>query len=344
MKIEELIQFGEDMIFRHLTSLRDIINGSTLSVENGKLDALKYYTWRESAIQYVKDNKPDSLEMFKDLILKFETSFEKKVIAEIISKLKVYSETSQNESQDNSSNIISKNDDEGRDEEMKRRIKTQLVLLAQEGEFVVKSIQLDKSNPFNPTYSFTDKEKYLSWKHNCLRFVETHFPNDYANSEIKELFNKLKINSENKKSIVREIIMLLDGLRDAPINNDTPKDSNISAPEGAPVSPNITIHTNINNTNTNTNTNNNNNNNLQSQHQTVSIDIDVLQSLFEVLNNDQKMEIRQILESNIDDESKKESIIKKILSFGSNVAASILGGILSNMKVSALLSILSGIF
>lgn len=72
------------------------------------------------------------------------------------------------------------------------------------------------------------------------------------------------------------------------------------------------------------------NNNSQSQTQSISVIIDILK---DELNGRQLKELKDIIDSNTDEETKRKSLFDKIKSFGSDVAANILANIITNPNI-----------
>ena len=150
---------------------------------------------------------------------------------------------------------------------------------------------------------FEDEDKYTSWKYRTIRTIQFLFPND---ADIECL--KQKFESFDKGYREHESFSQILGLIDAYIN--IPK---------IVVNPIVSAAQSFNI----------NNNMSQSQSQSLHF---VIESIKDLLTGEQIKQLKEILNSDVSEATKKESIFERIKSFGSDVAANILANIITSQN------------
>lgn len=162
---------------------------------------------------------------------------------------------------------------------------------------------LDEMDDTLPYPNQRDYNDYLGWGIESLRFIKSYYPSDYKNAF--NIFYKQPVKNH------RKIWMMLLTYRDYPLENIKETDS-----EGGKKS--INIH------------------NIQNNQNSVNINL-IIENIKNELSASQFEEIKIIKDdNNLDEKSKKEKIIEKLKSFGSDVASNILAGILTNPSLYSL--------
>ena len=156
------------------------------------------------------------------------------------------------------------------------------------------------------TYSFTNYDEYTLWRHTCLRYVLKNFPNDISGEELKNLFQEFE--HLYRPRIFQHILGVLQSLREVPemiVDNNKSDD-------------NRTIQII--------------NSNSQTQEQSINFDI-IIQTIKDELTGRQLKELKEIVETEQDEEIKKKSVKEKIISFGHELAPNILANIITNPNI-----------
>ena len=156
-------------------------------------------------------------------------------------------------------------------------------------------------------YSFEENEfEYTSWKYCAIRAIENLFPGDANIETLKELF-KVFERDYRRPEAFSQILGLIESYQAVPViipiahKTDTP-------------------HYQINNFQTQS----------QQQSQTLEVFVNVIRNS---LSEEQINELKEIVQSNQDDKSKKKSIMDRIKSFGQDLAPSILANIITNPDI-----------
>ena len=172
--------------------------------------------------------------------------------------------------------------------------------LIEEGKALKSSL---KNDGFSNWYFFENEDSYTTWKFTSIRHIEDLFRNDIGIERFKktfedferycrtpEYFSQILGVLESYKAIPRTITL--------PATNDQPA---------------IQI----------------NNSQSQNQEQTQSLQI-IVDGIKDELKGSQLKELKEIIQSDQDEETKKKSIKDKFISFGQDVASNILANIISN--------------
>lgn len=156
-------------------------------------------------------------------------------------------------------------------------------------------------------YSFEENEfEYTSWKFCTIRAIESLFPGDTNIETLKELFKIFERDYRTPEAF-SQILGLIESYQAVPViipiaqKTDTP-------------------HYQINNFQTQS----------QQQSQTLEVFVNVIRNS---LSEEQINELKEIVQSNQDDKSKKKSIMDRIKSFGQDLAPSILANIITNPDI-----------
>lgn len=153
-------------------------------------------------------------------------------------------------------------------------------------------------------YRLKDDEEYTVWKHKTIRFLTLSFPQDSYLPELNKQFDEFEKRHYNP-SVFKQILGLIKAYKDIPetviIQSENQK-------------PLIEINNSLS----------------QSQTQSISVIIDILK---DELNGRQLKELKDIIDSNTNEETKRKSLFDKIKSFGSDVAANILANIITNPNI-----------
>lgn len=164
-----------------------------------------------------------------------------------------------------------------------------------------------KKNEDSAWYYFDQNEfEYTSWKYCAIRAIESRFPGDTNVETLKELFKVFERNYRTPEAF-SQILGLIESYQAVPViipiaqKTDTP-------------------HYQITN--------------IQSQSQQQSQILDIYVNVIQdTLSKDQIKELKEILQSDQDEESKKKSIKEKLKSFGQDLAPSILANIITNPQI-----------
>ncbi|MBO7610103.1 MAG: hypothetical protein J6S96_07885 [Muribaculaceae bacterium] len=153
-------------------------------------------------------------------------------------------------------------------------------------------------------YSFQNEDKYTKWKYTTIRAIECLFPDDNGISRLEDAFKQFESHLRSPDEF-SQILGILESFNTIPKIVPSHKQDN---------NPVIQVI------------------NSQSQFQTQSMQL-VVDIINDVLTTSQRKDLKEIIESDTDVESKKKSILEKIKSFGSDVAASILANIVTNPNI-----------
>lgn len=186
-----------------------------------------------------------------------------------------------------------------------------LLSLIEEQKARIKTIQYI-NDPILPYYCYPDVNEYEIWLAKTRRFLGTQFPND---KDLKE-FEKISKQRLSKKQQL-QLLAILEAYNSIPSIIPETDEANTSNTD------NQAMLININNTNS------------QSQNQEQSLTIGIfLEAIKDDLTGRQVKELKQIVVDNDNDlEKAKPSIIEKLKSFGSNVAASIVANLITNPSI-----------
>lgn len=164
-----------------------------------------------------------------------------------------------------------------------------------------------KKNEDSAWFYFDQNEfEYTSWKYCAIRAIESKFPGDANVETLKELFKTFETNYRSPEAF-SQILGLIESYQAVPVIIPMAHKTN-------------TPHYHINNIQTQS----------QQQSQILDICVNVIQ---ESLSEEQFNELRNILQSDQDDKSKKKSIMERLKSFGQDVAPSILANIITNPEI-----------
>lgn len=161
-------------------------------------------------------------------------------------------------------------------------------------------------------YCYEESDNYQKWLATTSRFIGVNFPNDKDIIEFEEVSKKKMSPSQQQ-----ELLAILEAFSCIPtvIQSKNKKEANNQKE--------ITVNTNINNTN----------NQSQNQEQSIAINM-FLEAIKDDLTGRQLKEIIEVIkESDDDKEMARNGIIKKLKSFGSDVAANIVANILTNPAI-----------
>lgn len=154
-------------------------------------------------------------------------------------------------------------------------------------------------------HKFSNEDDYTYWKYSTLRLIKYRFPNDICNDELYNAFQAFEKHYYNPDKF-SQILGILDSCIYIPmiLTKEQTKDNH-----------SILINNNIN----------------QSQNQAF---ITIIQTFFDQLSENQKKDILDILnDKSLDYANKKESIFKKLKSFGKDLIASVLANIITNPNI-----------
>ena len=165
---------------------------------------------------------------------------------------------------------------------------------------------------YYPYYDYDEDERtnYQRWLFNAFRFINIKYPNDRFIQEFEEV-SKYNLSPEQQT----QLFVVLESLASLPTIIPSKKSISKTGKEG--------ININFNNTNS------------QSQNQEQSFVLNLfLEAIKDDLTGRQVKELKQIVVDNDNDlEKAKPSIIEKLKSFGSNVAASIVANLITNPSI-----------
>ena len=153
---------------------------------------------------------------------------------------------------------------------------------------------------------------YESWLAKTKRFIRAQYTNDKDADEF-EIISKQKLSKKQQF----QLLAILEAFNSFPDTIPTINESNVFNKESP------TMQVNIHNTNSQS----------QSQEQSLAINL-FLEAIKDDLTGRQVKELKEIVaESGNDKEKVRNSIIAKLKSFGSNVAANIVANILTNPAI-----------
>ena len=159
---------------------------------------------------------------------------------------------------------------------------------------------------FYADYGIEDAGEYSTWKHRTIRFISSKYPQDSFIPELIKQFDEFE-KQHCSPSVFNQILGLIKAYKEIP-------EPIILEAEGQ--KPLVEV------------------NNIQSQQQSQS---QTFQLIVDIINDEltgkQQKELRDIIESDSDAETKKRSIIDKIKSFGTDVASNIVANILTNPSI-----------
>lgn len=154
---------------------------------------------------------------------------------------------------------------------------------------------------YQPTSYIENGDDFLKWVQTCKRYIMINYPNDIA----ADTFRITEIKKMTQEDIYN-LVAVLESLKEIPKVCEYKSNS---------VSSIINVNQN------------------QSQIQKQNIDV-LLSTIKEELKEKDYAEIEAILKSRESSLNKKNKIIEKLMSFGENVAASIIASVLmANFKV-----------
>ena len=164
-------------------------------------------------------------------------------------------------------------------------------------------------------YNIPDTAEYESWKATSRRFIGVHYPNDKAVEEFEQASGDC-LSPENHLIL----LAILKAIREVPLPHAVPK------PDTVPMDcdrKGVDIIVN--------------NNNTVNQIQNTIVQYAVfIESIKNGLNDIQLQELKDILDQHKDaPETAKTKIVEKLVSFGTDVLASILGNLMTNPNIYA---------
>lgn len=177
----------------------------------------------------------------------------------------------------------------------------------------ISSLQSSVNSPY---YNYDDRENYQRWLAKAIRFININYPNDKYVQAFEQIAGQALTPQQQTA-----LLTILEAIADLPtiIPQESNKDTNKQGK--------ITVNTNISNTNTQS----------QSQEQSFAVSL-FLDAIKDDLTGRQIKELKEIITvSGSDKEKTRNGIIKKLKSFGSNVAANIVSNILTNPAIWGLL-------
>jgi hypothetical protein len=185
--------------------------------------------------------------------------------------------------------------------------------LIQQGEGFTSRIKyippLSNTIRSTPVYHIANAEEYGTWKATAKRFIGVNYPDDKAVEEFEQTAkNRLSLGNH------RHLLAILKAIKTIPQPNTVPMDSDKKSGDII-----------VNNSNTVN----------QTQNTTVQYAF-FIESIRNELTGRQFQEIKDIIDQHKDSpETARPKIIEKLMSFGSNVAASILGNLMTNPNIYA---------
>ena len=155
-------------------------------------------------------------------------------------------------------------------------------------------------------YGIRDAGEYSTWKHRTIRFISSKYPQDSYLPELIKQFDEFEKN-HCSPSIFNQILGLIKAYKEIP---------EPIVLESGGQKPLVEV--------------NNIQSQQQSQTQTFQFIVDII---CDELTGRQQKELKDIIESEADAETKKKSVFDKIKSCGIDVASSIVANILTNPSI-----------
>ena len=188
--------------------------------------------------------------------------------------------------------------------------------LIKQGEGILKRYKSEKEEDLVNSKEFNDE--YDQWRADCFRLFETHF--DLKDTVFHEIgMNQMFIMRKRSAKYVEMILRAMNTCYRIPYKKGSHQSAKADTKVAAqPI--NINIH----------------NENQQSQNQSQELHI-LVDLLKESLAPYQLDELREVASADVPVPEKRKNLMEKILSFGTNVGASVLANILTHPEVIGML-------
>ena len=157
---------------------------------------------------------------------------------------------------------------------------------------------------FYAEYGIKDAGEYTTWKHRTIRFISSKYPQDSYIPELIKQFDEFE-KHHCSPSVFNQILGLIKAYKEIP-------EPIVLKPEGQ--KPLVEV------------------NNIQSQQQSQTFQL-IVDIINDELTGRQQKELKDIIASKADAETKRKSIFDKIKSFGTDVASNIVANILTNPSI-----------
>lgn len=181
--------------------------------------------------------------------------------------------------------------------------------LIEQGENIQKEIYLSSNY-----YYFKDHSEYTTWKNTVIRFLSVQFKGDRCINDFEEAAHSMDKYGV-RQSLFNQLLGILRSCKTIPTKVEKVVAVKAEKPENT-----VNFHNTISQSQ------------AQSQSQEIAINI-FLEAIRDDLTGKQIKEIKEILQTEKDIEKAKPKLIDKILSFGSNVGASILANLITNSSI-----------